>query len=137
MLFRSATSAVITPVAFTLATAGFEELQVTLEDRSCFDPSEYTPVAVICCVIPAGIAPSGLPTEMKTRETASDVLLSLLLSLLLLPLQALSSIITPRSNAIWNARKDSADNPLDSSGTMRIVIAFNSFFLVFSQPGGS
>jgi hypothetical protein len=39
-----ATSAVITPVAFTLATAGFEELQVTLEDRSCFDPSGHRAV---------------------------------------------------------------------------------------------
>jgi hypothetical protein len=119
-----ATRAVATPVALTLATAGFDELQVTLEDRSCFDPSEYTPVAVICCVIPAAIAPSGLPTEMKTRETAGAVLLLLL--------QASSSSITPRSNVIPSARKNSEDNPPNSTGAMRIVSAFNSFLVRLS-----
>jgi hypothetical protein len=59
---------------------------------------------------------------MKTRETAGVVLLLLL--------QALSSIITPRSNAVPNACKHSEDNPLDLTAILRVVITVNSFFLV-------
>jgi hypothetical protein len=116
-----AARAVIIPVALTLATMGFEELHVALEGRSFFDPSEYTPVAVICCVSPAAIAPSGLPTEMKTRLTLGSVPL----------LQALRSIITPSRNAIPNARKHIVDNPFEPTAMGRIVIGFNSFFLGF------
>jgi hypothetical protein len=47
-----AASALVSPVAVTLAVAGVAEAQVALPVRSTDVPSEYVPVAFSCCVWP-------------------------------------------------------------------------------------
>ena len=48
-----AATPVATPPETTVATAEFEEVQVTAAVSSCVDPSPKSPVAVNCCVPPA------------------------------------------------------------------------------------
>jgi hypothetical protein len=42
------------PLELMVATVALLELHVTELEMSCVDPSEYVPVAVNCCALPAG-----------------------------------------------------------------------------------
>ena len=55
MVAVPAATAVTTPLLLTVATDGFDELQVTCVVISLIVPSEYMPVALNCCVTPAGM----------------------------------------------------------------------------------
>ena len=55
------------PLLLTVATDGFEELQVTCVLIPWLVPSEYVPVAVNCLVIPAGMLGLAGVTDMEDR----------------------------------------------------------------------
>src|SRR5262245_50740724 len=55
MVVPPASPAVPTPAALIVATAVFDDVQVTWLVRSRVPASEYTPVAVNCCVLPTVI----------------------------------------------------------------------------------
>jgi hypothetical protein len=55
MVAVPAATAVINPLLLTVATDGFDELQVACVVISLVVPSEYMPMALNCCVTPAGM----------------------------------------------------------------------------------
>jgi hypothetical protein len=65
-------AAVASPVLLIQAAAAFAELQVTCAEMSCFEPSEYRPVAVNWLVRPVATLLSGGPTAMEV-SCAVDV----------------------------------------------------------------
>ena len=60
-------------LAFTLATAGVPEVQVTLLVKSALLVSEKVPVAVNCCVTPSGtlgiVGVTAIDTKSLTKDT--------------------------------------------------------------------
>ena len=58
--------AVARPLLFTVATEGFDELQVTCGVISTLVPSEYVPVAANCWVVPTGIPRLAGVTAIET-----------------------------------------------------------------------
>jgi hypothetical protein len=63
------------PAVVMVATPVFEEVHVTWPVRFCVVLSLYVPVAVNCCVIPAGIAGLAGVTVMDVRVAAATVML--------------------------------------------------------------
>ncbi len=55
MIAVPAATAVTRPLLLTVATDGFDELQVTCVVISLIVPYEYMPMAVNCCVTPTGM----------------------------------------------------------------------------------
>ena len=67
MVVVPAATAVARPLLLTVATDGFEELQVTCAVTSKLVPSEYAPVAVSCWVTPIGMLELADVTRMEDR----------------------------------------------------------------------
>src|SRR5438270_107549 len=73
-----ALTAVARPALLIVATAAFEDAQVTPEERSWVDPSEFVPVAVNCCVDPvasvgaAGVTAIAVSVVVGVKRTSTQ-----------------------------------------------------------------
>ena len=73
MVVVPAATAVARPLLLTVATDGFEELQVTCAVTSKLVPSEYVPVAVNCWMTPIGMLELAEITRMEDRVAEDTV----------------------------------------------------------------
>jgi hypothetical protein len=67
MVVVPAATAVARPLLLTVATDGFDELQVTWGVISWLVPSEYVPVAANCWLTPTGMLGLAGVTDMKDK----------------------------------------------------------------------
>jgi hypothetical protein len=98
IVVEPAATAVARPEVFTVATAVFELVQLTLPVRSAVEPSLYLPVAVNCWVAFAAMLPVAGETAMEVRVATGTGTVTVALALT--PLRVAVTVAEPEASAV-------------------------------------